>query len=549
MKKLMTLAAGMLFVSILQGQTLIHYWHFNNMPSGAVDSVLADFSLLSPVPAITYPGTGSGYLDQNSGDGSAANARMGEPAGASLRARNPSDTRDLFIPLPTTGFEDVILQYEVYRSNNGQLFQMVYYTLDGNTFTLADTISVGTSYATFTFDFTSISGADNNPNFAVKIEFDGQHTGASGNNRFDNFTLEGTALAPIQTREVTFEITDGANPLVGASVTFSGVTLTTNVIGRTLFVVPEGPNTYSVAMPGFASIINEPVVISSDTSISVTLSAPIGQVLHYWHFNDIANMVVNGQVDSLQADYSISGLGQALVYYGGSSSGYMDDFNPGSPLNTRFGEPAGDALRVRNRSDSRALIFQLPTTNCEDLVFSFDLHRSGSGMLENIIEYTLDGSIYTNAGLQNNEIAVPTSYDTFSFDFTNIQGANNNPNFGIRITYRGNTEIENGNNRYDNIVLAGKSTGGISTRDLTSLIQPIVFPNPANQSLAIVVAGEGILTYTISEISGRIAKSGTLKTAQGNPIWIEMADIPSGIYFLQIHIADTTSTHKIHVVH
>ncbi len=174
--------------------TTLHYWHLNNLPSGTLTSVVADTSVLSVAPAITYPGTGAGFMDRNTSDGSLDNARFGQVAGNSLRARNPSNTRSLIIDLPTTGYEDALFSYEVYRSNSGQLSQTVEYTTNGTTYVQIDSFAVTTTYQTKFYDFANIPTSDNNANFKIRINFYGQNSGPDGNNRFDNFVLEGEPL-------------------------------------------------------------------------------------------------------------------------------------------------------------------------------------------------------------------------------------------------------------------------------------------------------------------------------------------------------------------
>ena len=181
-------------VIIPSRSNVLHYWHFNNLPSGAQTSVSADTSIFATAPVITYPGTGAGFIDRNTSDGSLDNARFGTAAGNSLRARNPSDTRSLVVDLPTTGFEDIIFSYEVYRSNSGQLGQVVEYTTDGTNYIFADSLTITTSYQLFFWDFSTVAGVSDNPNFKVRINFFGQNTGVDGNNRFDNFVLEGNPV-------------------------------------------------------------------------------------------------------------------------------------------------------------------------------------------------------------------------------------------------------------------------------------------------------------------------------------------------------------------
>ena len=57
------------------------------------------------------------------------------------------------------------------------------------------TLDVPENFTLFTFDFSGIPAADNNPEFAVRILFGGSNAAApTGNNRFDNIVLEGTAI-------------------------------------------------------------------------------------------------------------------------------------------------------------------------------------------------------------------------------------------------------------------------------------------------------------------------------------------------------------------
>ncbi len=166
---------------------LVHYWHFNNLPSGTISSVPADYSVLGDA-VITYPGSGSGYMDRIS-DGTALNAALGAAPGYALRVRNPSDTREMFLTIPTTGYEDICLSYAVKRTTNGAQEQSVFYrtAAPGGWTQLGQTVIITENYELLSFDFSDIDASDNNPDFAVKILFGGSNaSGTEGNNRFDN---------------------------------------------------------------------------------------------------------------------------------------------------------------------------------------------------------------------------------------------------------------------------------------------------------------------------------------------------------------------------
>jgi len=168
----------------------IHYWNFNNTNSNQ--------SLISPTNgngSLVYYGA---YFDDIN-EGTTINVRNDDEAGSALRLRNPSG--DFIMSLPTTGYENVVLTFAVTRTNNGPQQQSLTYTLDGENYTDAGLSNafygVTTEFLQRQFDFSSISGVDNNPHFKVKISFFTNADGESGNTRFDNITLDGIAIEGI----------------------------------------------------------------------------------------------------------------------------------------------------------------------------------------------------------------------------------------------------------------------------------------------------------------------------------------------------------------
>ncbi len=173
----------------------LHYWHFNDLPTGAITAVAADHTLLDNA-TITYPGTGIGYMDRVN-DGTSLNTQLGQPAGYGLRVRNPSTTRELHLTLPTTGHDNIILSYAAKRTDNGATHQTLYYRLsdESDWIQFDDSFTIPVDYALFTFDFSEMPEVNDNPQFAVRILFSGGNAaGSSGNNRFDNVTVTGSTL-------------------------------------------------------------------------------------------------------------------------------------------------------------------------------------------------------------------------------------------------------------------------------------------------------------------------------------------------------------------
>lgn len=174
---------------------VIHYWHFNDLPSGTLTSAVADVSALGGAE-ITYPGTGDGYMDRVD-PGSDLNAREGALAGFGLRPRNPANTRELIITTPSTGYKDIVVTFAVQRSSSGAQQEEFYYSANGGaTWTLLGAAyDINEDFEVKTMDLSEISAVENDANLRFRILFIGEAaTGSSGNNRFDNVAVEGIPL-------------------------------------------------------------------------------------------------------------------------------------------------------------------------------------------------------------------------------------------------------------------------------------------------------------------------------------------------------------------
>ena len=130
-------------------------------------------------------------------NGSDLNARNQDESGSGLRLRNPSG--DFIINIPSTGYENLSLQFAARRSGSGSETFQIDYTINGSDFIdtgISDTVFTLTEdYELFEFDLSTIPQVNNNLFFKVRIRFDETSTTAtSGNSRFDNLSLEGDTL-------------------------------------------------------------------------------------------------------------------------------------------------------------------------------------------------------------------------------------------------------------------------------------------------------------------------------------------------------------------
>jgi hypothetical protein len=173
---------------------LLHYWNFNALNPANLLNVTDTIGGGAITPVLT----GTAAIVSDNGQGFAAeNARDGDPAGHHLRANNPLGATVDFA-LPATGHENIVVKYETRRSGQGAGLQVVSYTIDGYTYLPFTTIPVSdTTPVLQVLDFRQIPGVADNPLFALRITFQQGTGGVAGNNRIDNFTVEGDVLETV----------------------------------------------------------------------------------------------------------------------------------------------------------------------------------------------------------------------------------------------------------------------------------------------------------------------------------------------------------------
>ncbi|MCD0476032.1 choice-of-anchor I family protein [Flavobacterium sp. EDS] len=187
---------SLLFTSSFSwGQTLINYWSFNN-PTSVATMTTPNVALIAGT-TITAIAGGTSFIEFNGGTGQNfdllnLNSRNSEVSGTHLRFSNPIGGALVFA-LPTTGYKDIIVKFATRRSAQGAGTQNWFYSLDGNSYISFTPVTPNNGDPGLaTLNFTAITGANNNSNFKIKVEFDQGPGGTGGNNRFDNFTTEGT---------------------------------------------------------------------------------------------------------------------------------------------------------------------------------------------------------------------------------------------------------------------------------------------------------------------------------------------------------------------
>ncbi len=175
---------------------LVHYWNFNSLPTGTISNPVNSTFSVNTTASLTYAGTGAGYTDSFM-PGSVLNVRNNDAEGSGIRFRNPSNTKSVIITASTVGYRNIVVQFATYRTSSGAQTQNYSYSIDGTNYIttqLSQTTldpNVEPTFGLVTLFITN-TATYNNPNFKFKIDFAGTNaSGTSGNNRFDNLTIDG----------------------------------------------------------------------------------------------------------------------------------------------------------------------------------------------------------------------------------------------------------------------------------------------------------------------------------------------------------------------
>jgi hypothetical protein len=367
----------------------------------------------------------------------------------------------------------------------------------------------------------------------------------------DSGLMDTVIVNVIESQTVSFNVSDeDGNAIENAIVTLGDFDLTTDASGFADIQVLPGNYDIAISATGFIPFSANDISIVSDTTIDVNLAEFTASLIHYWHFNNL--LPGNVPNNEAEVDYTLLpdvspkiSLGFLPEYTENTvDPAYMDDYTSGSALNAQRGEDEGAALRVRNRMEHRSLLIELPSTDVSELVLTFDVHRSGSGMLINHFEYSLDGGeTWLNDGITPLTHTINTNYETKTVDLSSIEGANDNPDFVLRITYEGNIAQGNGNNRYDNIALFGK-TSIVNVEKINAMSNVKVYPNPVVNNFTLELNSNNLnnASYTLINTNGSIVSQNVINNAKTE---INTTNLSKGVYILLVKQGYSVSQHKI----
>jgi hypothetical protein len=443
-------------------------WTFDNLSIGANSS---------PQPSAGFGSANAVGLNNpdvqslaGSSSGGANSWRVRGSGGGNWSTNAPTGTQGARFAGSTFGFYKIKVSFDVYATPDAEANLQVQYTTEGTIWNNATITSVGTlgvissnsatngtvmgSYVILTnngttgwnnqitVDLSSISGVDNNPNFAIRIV-----NASTGSNCVDTTG----ALYHDNTGDWTFD------NVVIQGVSFDTITAWTfETYGTTAYIPHPVPEFGS----GTASSIG------FDTS---------------YHFSD-GSIGSTNKPDTLPngVPFSSSGAAGQIVWR-------VRGQGPGNGWNTQ--SPIG----------SQGAEFDVNTVNYSDILISFDMFSTSQGEAKMCVLYTTNNWATTNNAttlfyginptfILTNSPSNPdyspdtvtgtyfyqntgqNFYNNFIVDLTGVAGVTNNPDFAFRIVNAaqngdcvafngGSYNNSSGNWRYDNVTVSGTFNG------------------------------------------------------------------------------------------
>ncbi len=308
---------------------------------------------------------------------------------------------------------------------------------------------------------------------------------------------------------------------------------------------------------------------------------PDTMLKYFWYFSE--EMPNNTPLETLDATYT-SDEKTAYIEYHCSLSGYpfdpdhenwrqasMERRNMPTQTNYRtagnmgkaFDEDEMRGLQVRQpfRGDAgeNMLIFHIPTTDTEEIVFSFAAKDEGAAD-QLLIDYSITPNepIWSTDELDNVELSLSDDYGLYEIDFSHLDEVNDNPDFKIRIRFAGeNINLNEGNRvTLNNISVEMANPDRRDTEGVIGEPGPFQlnqnYPNPFNNQTTIeyrLPFGTHV-TLDVYDLLGRrvsVLVDG-MKEAGLHEVNFDAAGLSSGLYLYRFTTSFDTSTKKMLLV-
>lgn len=246
-------------------------------------------------------------------------------------------------------------------------------------------------------------------------------------------------------------------------------------------------------------------------TFGMTSNADAQELVHYWNFNE--NVPTDNWVQPILANQGIGeityNLENAVSFGGTTENGITGEENGGSFV------PQGGVDNVNN---GRYFTIANSTSGFENISFSYATRGTSSGFSTHTVSYSLNGTDFTD--LETRDANQTSTWETFTYDLSAITGAEDNPDFQVRVTVDGAT-TETGNNRFDNIRVEGTE---ITAPDALS---PFALLNPSDGTTLPVFSGDNTEVAISWEASANAETYVWLADAPGGDFTNPILEIPA----------------------
>jgi 2',3'-cyclic-nucleotide 2'-phosphodiesterase (5'-nucleotidase family) len=395
--------------------------------------------------------------------------------------------------------------------------------------------NVSDSWGRRTIDFSAITGANNNPTFGVRVlaahyaatgqfrQANSVTTAATGGTwRMDNVTFAGieqsvslaTIATPVPTSLTGFSTPEGT-PSAAQTFTVTASDLTADLV----FTAPagfelreQGIGSYGTSLNLTGAAVNATIEVRLDGTTAgtysgnvtiastgatgqtvgvdgTTIAPPVPGLLARWTYEPLQGAATTPTPNI--------GTGSSAIVGSMTGAGTSTGSTTGCAQVTGTTAWAIGTAAPGTTNESSGVEFRTSTVGHENIIFSYDHRLSNSATRTARIQYTLDGSTWTNLTLDGNNYDnsacanrggldggridasdpvgtnVSDSWGRRVIDLSGISGVNNNPNFGIRVLaahYSNTGEFRSAN------TVTGIATGGTWRFDNVSFTGDVIPP-------------------------------------------------------------------------
>ncbi len=165
---------------------IIAYWNFN-----ANDGDLYNWDANWGGGTLTLE---PDWTNLSTAAGTDLNALFGDPAGDGLQLRsNANNGRHIDFRLSTTNYEGIVFSFDSRRTSPGFNGNQVWYSLDGDQYSLFSPYGLPSEYDTMIFDMSSVTELNDAAEVFLRIRLNGA-TNNGGRNHIDNVRVAGNLV-------------------------------------------------------------------------------------------------------------------------------------------------------------------------------------------------------------------------------------------------------------------------------------------------------------------------------------------------------------------